>query len=58
MTDGTNRICGNTKGAILTAFNESLGVGKEPLRHPEKWDGKAAERIVSVLERAFPDRLQ
>jgi UDP-N-acetylglucosamine 2-epimerase (non-hydrolysing) len=58
VTDGTNRICGNTRDAILAAFNESLGAGRECPRHPEMWDGKAAERIVGVLEQAFADGIQ
>jgi UDP-N-acetylglucosamine 2-epimerase (non-hydrolysing) len=58
IMEGTNRLCGNRKDAIVTAFKEALKPGDEPRRRPEKWDGKAAERIVSVLEEIFRNRTE
>jgi len=47
--DGTNVIVGWDPQAIREAAYAVLG-GRVPKgRIPEKWDGKAAERIVSVL---------
>ena len=49
--EGTNTLVGNEKGAILRQaeriFNADVAAGKIP----DKWDGKAAERIVEVLLR-------
>ena len=46
---GTNVLAGGTKKEdILRAYDESLEKAKES-RVPEKWDGKAAERIWDVV---------
>jgi UDP-N-acetylglucosamine 2-epimerase (non-hydrolysing) len=48
-TEGTNRIVGNSRQAILNAAREVLN-GEGPAgKIPEKWDGRAAERIVEVI---------
>jgi UDP-N-acetylglucosamine 2-epimerase (non-hydrolysing) len=51
--EGTNRLVGNAKVAILAAAKDILAqpAGNAPV--PEKWDGKAAERIVEVLRQSF-----
>ena len=51
ITDGTNRLAGTGRQGILAAIADALSA-KGPLRPPpEKWDGKAAERIVDILLR-------
>jgi UDP-N-acetylglucosamine 2-epimerase (non-hydrolysing) len=48
---GTNRLVGTDTGAILQA---ARGVLTQPMpsgRIPELWDGRAADRIVDILER-------
>jgi UDP-N-acetylglucosamine 2-epimerase (non-hydrolysing) len=52
--EGTNRIVGNDKERILTAAQQVLDGTITTGRVPEKWDGKAAERIVDVLQRSHP----
>jgi UDP-N-acetylglucosamine 2-epimerase (non-hydrolysing) len=48
-SQGTNRLVGNDPGVIREAIGEVLaGRGAVPAI-PEKWDGRAAERIVEVL---------
>lgn len=46
---GANRLVGNDPAAILEAVRAVLDNGHRPIRTPEKWDGRAAERIVEVL---------
>jgi len=48
---GTNVIVGNRKEDILAAAKKVLNGGENAGRIPEKWDGKAAERIVECLLR-------
>lgn len=48
---GTNTIVGNDPGKILTAARMVLDGGWRKGGVPEKWDGKAAERIVAWLVR-------
>lgn len=48
-TEGTNELVGNDKEQILEAADLILRNGSPKGRTPEKWDGKAAERIVRVL---------
>ena len=48
VTEGTNTIVGTDSARILNGYHASLKV-KKPPRRPKFWDGKASERIVSVL---------
>ena len=48
---GTNTLVGNDPQAILSAARKILSSGRQKGEIPEKWDGKAAERIVEVLLR-------
>jgi UDP-N-acetylglucosamine 2-epimerase (non-hydrolysing) len=53
VTEGTNELTPvRTKALILAAFERALAKGRTP-RRPEGWDGKAAERIVSVFRQAL-----
>lgn len=47
--EGTNRLAGNTKGKILEAAKLILSGRTAEGRIPEKWDGRAAERIVRII---------
>ena len=51
--EGTNVIVGNRKANILAAAQKVLKGGPEQSRIPEKWDGRAAERIVEVILEQF-----
>ncbi|MEX2600173.1 MAG: UDP-N-acetylglucosamine 2-epimerase (non-hydrolyzing) [Balneolaceae bacterium] len=56
VTVGTNEILGTDPGAIAAAM-EKLFAGKwKKGGIPERWDGKAAERIVEILSSRFYDR--
>ncbi|MFO7972441.1 MAG: UDP-N-acetylglucosamine 2-epimerase (non-hydrolyzing) [Desulfobacterales bacterium] len=46
---GTNQLVGNGKKAILDAAEKILAGDVKSGRVPEKWDGKAAKRIVEIL---------
>ncbi len=48
---GTNILAGTKYDGIIAAFEQHLTKGKLG-RVPEKWDGKAAKRILDVLEEA------
>jgi UDP-N-acetylglucosamine 2-epimerase (non-hydrolysing) len=48
-TQGTNVLVGNQKAQIIDAAGKILAGHVKKGRIPEKWDGKAAERIVRVL---------
>lgn len=47
--EGTNTVVGTDPTKILAAFNDVLTHGGKAGRVPELWDGRAAQRIVSVL---------
>ncbi|HZS12385.1 MAG TPA: UDP-N-acetylglucosamine 2-epimerase (non-hydrolyzing), partial [Nitrospirales bacterium] len=53
IEQGTNMLVGNSKDRIVGAARDVLMGRVSPGRIPELWDGHAAERIVSVLERQF-----
>ena len=48
-SEGTNQLVGNEKERILAAARQVLRGTNAQGRVPEKWDGKAAGRIVQVL---------
>ena len=49
VTDGTNVIAGMKKDDILRSADSAAGKKDRRAKTPPLWDGKAAERIVSVL---------
>ncbi len=51
-TEGTNVIVGNKQDRILEAASEVIEGRRRVGKIPEKWDGKAAERIVEVMARS------
>jgi UDP-N-acetylglucosamine 2-epimerase (non-hydrolysing) len=53
-TEGTNQLVGNTRERIVAAAYRVLEGEGTSGRIPEKWDGKAAERIVAVLRQSRP----
>jgi UDP-N-acetylglucosamine 2-epimerase (non-hydrolysing) len=46
---GTNFLVGNSPGKVLECARRILDGNIPKGRVPEKWDGRAAERIVQVL---------
>jgi UDP-N-acetylglucosamine 2-epimerase (non-hydrolysing) len=50
IEQGTNRLVGVEPAAILNAANEALREAPRPRRIPALWDGKAAVRILDLLE--------
>ncbi len=50
VEQGTNTIVGTDPEAILAAFNETMETGGKAGQVPDKWDGKAAQRIIDVIE--------
>lgn len=52
---GTNQIVGNRRDDILRAAAPILAGEARPARHPDKWDGHAAERIVRILRETARD---
>ena len=49
VEQGTNTVVGSDPARILTAIAEVLSNGGKAGRVPELWDGKASQRIKSVL---------
>jgi UDP-N-acetylglucosamine 2-epimerase (non-hydrolysing) len=49
IEEGTNTLVGTSYEDILSAFDDFKKNGSKRGRVPELWDGKASERIVSVL---------
>jgi UDP-N-acetylglucosamine 2-epimerase (non-hydrolysing) len=49
LTEGTNRLVPSQRDAILAAAREAWSRPRRPRGNIERWDGKTAARIVSVL---------
>jgi len=55
LTEGTNRLAGTRPESILAAWASLNGTPPQP-RVPPLWDGRAAQRIVEVLDRELTGR--
>jgi len=51
VKQGTNVLAGNSKSRILKEANKILDGKTKKGKVPEKWDGKAAQRIVNILRK-------
>ena len=51
ISEGTNELVGTDPDRILIAFNRIISSNIKTGCHPELWDGKAAKRIVNILEK-------
>lgn len=49
VTEGTNTIVDIDRERIMSGVNDILSTGGKSGRVPEYWDGKAAERIIHIL---------
>jgi len=49
VEQGSNTITGSDPGKIMACFNEIISSGGKAGHIPELWDGKAAERIASII---------
>lgn len=49
IEEGTNALVGTTKSSIISAYEAYKKEGPKRGRIPELWDGKTAQRIVSIL---------
>jgi len=55
ITHGTNRLAGTNPPQILRHVRRLLEGDRPPRRVPPLWDGRSAERLLTVLERRFAD---
>jgi len=53
VTQGTNRITGSNRQAIVAAAEDVLASEHPQPRRPDLWDGHAAQRIVEVLSERY-----
>lgn len=53
VTVGTNQLLGTDPSALEPALNKLFDGKWQKGSIPEKWDGKTAQRIVSILENLF-----
>ena len=53
VEQGTSILAGNDTERIVGAAEAALASGRRTARIPELWDGRAAERIVTILRRHF-----
>ncbi|GMT40579.1 MAG: UDP-N-acetylglucosamine 2-epimerase (non-hydrolyzing) [bacterium] len=49
VEEGTNTITGSDPDKIMACFNDIMASGGKAGHIPELWDGKAAERIASII---------
>lgn len=57
VCEGTNTIVGTDPGAIEIAIEKQLARPRAESRRPALWDGRAAVRIVEILERDLRRRI-
>jgi UDP-N-acetylglucosamine 2-epimerase (non-hydrolysing) len=50
---GSNRLVGSDPSKIIAAYREIITGAAANSEIPPLWDGRAAERIVEVLQREF-----
>ena len=53
VTQGTNILVKKNRGKIMQAVQGIMANQNPSYRTPEKWDGKAASRIVSILKKTY-----
>lgn len=53
VEEGTNTVVGSDGERILSVFEDILETGGKRGRIPELWDGRAAERIASIIAQRF-----
>ena len=56
VTVGTNELLGVDPASVAPAFDRLFDDGWKRGQIPEKWDGCAGERIISVLETILTGR--
>ena len=49
VEQGTNTVVGTDAGKILSCYEGVMSMGGKAGRVPERWDGRAAERIVAAI---------
>lgn len=49
VSQGTNRLVGNTRRGIMDGFQAAMKEGGARAELPELWDGKTGERIANIL---------
>lgn len=57
VEQGTNQIVGRNREKILTAAGSILEGATGPVRAPELWDGRTAQRILKILLEQFRPNL-
>ncbi len=50
---GTNQVVGTNPTTIIHAYKRVMDGGLDKSKIPPLWDGKAAQRIVSILMNGF-----
>ena len=53
VEQGTNTIVGSARQKIVDCVDEVLKTGGNSGKIPEYWDGRASERIVSIIQERF-----
>jgi len=54
LTEGTNRLVGMDPDKVTAAYRAIRESPPSNSRRPEKWDGRAAERIVEIIADQLP----
>lgn len=55
VDEGTNTVVGTDPARVRAAFDDVMQTGGKVGKSPELWDGKAAIRIVAVMEKWLKD---